>query len=139
LCLFKEKVKLESKVNLLELIKKCYPDIRKIIGTLQSNVVDGKIKNIVYSSSEDLFNSIFNYMKETDIDNLRKALKSNYIDYSDLYNHIYQKVMEDPDVVKNPGDVLIDTGEYLYRNGIVAIPEINFMAYTMNLIKKGVI
>jgi DNA polymerase III delta prime subunit len=137
--LFKEGVKLESKTALLELIKKCYPDIRKIIGTLQSNVVDGKIKNIAYSSSEDLFNSIFKCMKETDIENLRKSLKSNYIDYSELYNHIYQLVMEDPDVVKNAGDVLIDTGEYMYRNGLVAIPEINFMAYVMNLIKKGVL
>lgn len=137
--LLKEKVKLENKTALLELIKKCYPDIRKIIGTLQSNTIDGKIKNIVYSSSEDLFNFIFKCMKEVDIDNLRKTLKSNYIDYTELYNHIYQLVMEDPDIVKNVGDVLIDTGEYMYRNSIVAIPEINFMAYTMNLIKKGVI
>lgn len=129
----REGVKIENKSAIVDMIKKLYPDIRKIIGTLQSNVFDNTIKKISYSTTGDVFESIFDKMKKFDIEGLRKILKSTYIEYSDLYNHLYSQVIDDPDLVKNPGNFIVETGEYLYRNEFVAIPEINFMAYVFRL------
>ncbi|MCF7927428.1 MAG: hypothetical protein K9L74_07660, partial [Candidatus Izimaplasma sp.] len=134
-----EGVSVENKKFIIEMIKKLYPDIRKIIGTLQSNVVDGKLNEISFSTTEDIFKKIFISMKENDIEGVRKILKSNYIDYSDLYGFLYREVIEDPDNVKKPGEFIIETGEYMYRNASVSISEVNFMAYYFNLMKREVI
>lgn len=128
-----EGVELENKKALVEMIKKLYPDIRKTIGTLQSNVFDGKVKNISFSTTEDMFKSIFTLMIEKDIENLRKKLKSNYIDYDDLYKFLYREIIEDPDKVKKPGDFIIQTAEYMFRNTTVASGEVNFMGYFFSL------
>lgn len=135
----KENVQIENKRLLVDLIKKCYPDIRKIIGTLESNVRNGVIKNIIHSTTQDFFADLWKLMKNQDIETLRKKLKSNYIEYSDLYSFLYAQVIDDPELVNNPGDFIIYTGEYLYRNETVAIKEINFMAYFLYLIKKGIL
>jgi hypothetical protein len=47
--------------------------------------------------------------------------------------------MQDPDNVNNPGEALIMTGEYLYRDYFAAIKEVNFVAFFFNLMKKGVL
>lgn len=135
----KENVKLKNTSELINLVKKCYPDIRKIIGTLQSNVSNGVLDTISYSTDQDLYKSIFSLMKSQEIDELRKKLKSNYINYDDLFEYIYREVMEDPDLVNNPGEFMIMIGEYLYKNSIVAIKEINFISFVFNLMKKGVL
>lgn len=134
-----ESVKVESKSAIVDVIKKLYPDIRKIIGTLQSNVRDGKISKISFSTTTDLYRDIFKLMKEQDIDGLRKILRSNYIEYDQLYKYIYEQIMQDPDNVNNPGEALIMTGEYLYRDYFAAIKEVNFVAFFFNLMKKGVL
>lgn len=134
-----ENVKLENKNALLQVIKKCYPDIRKIVGVLQSNVQEGKIKDISFSTTYDLFNDIFKMMKEQDIEGLRKILRSNYIEYSELYKYLYEQVIDDPELVNNPGEFIILIGEALYRDYFSAIKEINFMNMFFTLMKKEVI
>lgn len=134
-----EGIKIKDKSAIVDLIKKCYPDIRKTIGTLQSNVVNGEIENISFSTATDIYKDIFDKMKKSDVESIRKLLKSNYMDYSGLYEYLYCVVMDNPDEVKKPGEFIIDTGEYLYRNSSVAISEINFMSYIFNLMRKEVI
>jgi len=134
-----EKVKLESKAAIVNLIKKCYPDIRKIIGTLQSNVRNGVVKDISFSSTHDLFEEVFELMKKGDPEGVRKKLKSTYVQYDDLYNFLYTKVMDNNDVVSKPGVFILHTGEYLYRNSLVAIEEVNFMAYLFQLLFEDVL
>lgn len=132
-----EQVKVNDKKEVIALIKKLYPDIRKIIGTLQANVINGELKTVSVSINEDNYEEIWNKMKEGDPEAIRKILRSNFIDYDEMYNFLYNKVMIDPDLVKKPGDFMIETGEYLYRNATVAIKEINFMAYFFNLLRGG--
>lgn len=134
-----EKVVVNDKSGIINIIKKQYPDIRQIIGTIQSNVIDGAINKVSYKSYKDVYESIWASMKDYDIEKTRKCLKSNYIDYSELFEHIYTIVMDDPDQVKNPGEFILLTGEYLYKDSIVSIKEINFMSYFFDIMKKGVI
>lgn len=140
-----EGVQIESKKEIVNLIKKCYPDIRKIIGTLQANVVDGRIGQISFSTDHDLYKSIFDLMRQSDIDEVRKKLKSNFINYGDLFNFIYNEVMDNmssdngEQLIDNPAEFILLSGQYLHKNEIVAIKEINFMAYFLDLMKHGVI
>lgn len=134
-----ENIQLKNKNALLYVIKKCYPDIRKIIGVLQSNVQNGIIKDISFCTTYDLFSDIFKKMKQQNIEELRKTLKSSYIEYSELYKYLYEQVIDDPDLVNNPGEFIILIGEALYRDYFSAIKEVNFMNCFFQLIKKDVI
>lgn len=133
----KEKIKVKNKQTIVNLIKGLYPDIRKIIGTLQANNKNGVINKISYSTTYDLFSEIFSKMKSQDIEGVRKVLKSNYIQYDELYSYLYEKVVDDPEGVTNPGEFILLTGEYLFRDSQVAISEVNFMAYMFALMKGG--
>jgi DNA polymerase III delta prime subunit len=135
----KEKVVVKDKAGIINIIKKQYPDVRQIIGTIQSNVIDGAINKVSYKSYKDVFETVWAAMRDSDIEKVRKCLKSNYIDYSELFEHIYSVVMDDPDQTKNPGEFILLTGEYLYKDAIVSVREINFMAYFFDLMKKGVV
>lgn len=135
----KENVKIEDSKELLNLIKKCYPDMRKIIGTLQSNVQDGVLKKITFSTDQDLYAKIFKLMKTSDVDEVRKTIKSSFINYDDLYKYIYEEVVDNPDSIKNPADFMVIIGKYLYQNSVVAIKEINFMAFFVELINNEIL
>lgn len=134
-----ENVKLGSKKELVGLIKKVYPDIRKIIGTLWMNASEGKIGKITVSANEEIYENIFNWMKDSDVEKVRQSLRSNYVDYSELYEHIYKKIMDDPDAVKSPGDMIVEVGEHLYRDASVAIKEVNFMAFFFKAMREGLL
>jgi DNA polymerase III delta prime subunit len=134
-----ENVKIEDKNSIIHLIKKCYPDVRKIIGTLQSNVRNGVVKDISFSSTHDLFQETFDLMKKGDPEEVRKKIKSTYFQYDDFYNFLYTKIMDDPDEVKKPGEFIISCGDYLYKNSLIAIEEVNFMAFYFNLLKREII
>ena len=130
----KEKVKFDGKV-VLEIVKKCYPDIRKTINVLQENVIDGKLIGASISASEDLFKKILNLLFENDFDNVRKELKSNYIPYPELYQYLYDNAEE----FKQPAGAILLIGEALRWDTTVAIKEVNFMAMMVDMILKKVI
>lgn len=127
-----EKVKTDKKV-LLNIVKKCYPDIRKTIWTIQENTIDGELKTDVISASESVYQDILSFIKKGDIEEIRKTLRSNYINYPDLYKFLFENVGE----FSSPGDTVIDIGEHLYRDSMVAIKEINFMSMVMKILKRG--
>jgi len=134
----KENVTVKNKASVINIIKKLYPDIRKIIGTLQSNVNNGVIDDVSFNTQSDVYQKVFDYMLKNDVENVRKILKG-YIDYTELYGFMYKQIMDDPDTVKLPAEFILETGKYLYRNEIVLIKEINFMAYVFSLMKGDVI
>lgn len=137
--LAKQKVTVTDRTLIVEVIKKLYPDIRQMIGTLQSNVTNGQLNKISFSLSSDVYQQIFNGMIAGDIEKVRKLLKSHHIEYDDLFEHIYKLVMDDPELVKLPAEFILSTGEHLYRNAIVGIKEINFISYVFDLMKKDII
>jgi len=132
----KENVKYNGD-TLVNLIKKCYPDIRNTIITLRQNVIDDKLsENIVQSASDVIFEEILQAMKK-DPGKVRKILKSNSIWYEGLYNYIYEALMSNDDLFTDDGSVIIHIGEASYRNSIVANKEINFMSTYFKMISDG--
>lgn len=136
--LHKEKITVgpEEKKSIVEIIKRCHPDIRSTINTLQQNVIKGKLRTKpIFSATEEIFAEIFNAIKMKDVDLVRKILRSNYISYADLYSYLFEQAGE----FKSPGDAILSIGEALRWDSLVAIKEINFMYMIMDIIKRGII
>jgi len=88
-------------VDLKTIIETNYPDIRKVMGDLQSNVVDGVLElSSDLLNSNDLENKIIDHLKS----NMSKKDKFNTIrqlmldsgtnDYTNLYSLLYKRVDE---------------------------------------------
>jgi len=69
------------------------------------------------------------------LEDIRRTLRSNAVNYNDLYNFLYDNVGH----FKSPGDMIIKIGEHLYKHNIISIKEINFMAMVVESMKKGFI
>jgi DNA polymerase III delta prime subunit len=124
-----EGVKYETK-DVLEIIKKCYPDVRRTINVLQENVVDGELTGSRVYASEILFEKILKLILKGDVEAVREELKSNYIPYELLYEFLYNNAGE----FREPGGAILKIGEFLYKDSTIAIKEINFIAFVCELI-----
>jgi len=129
-----EKVKFQSK-DVLDIITKCYPDIRRTINVLQENVIDGKLTGSRVYASEALFEKILKLITKQDLEGVREELKSNYIPYDQLYEFLYENAGE----FKQPGAAILSIGEHLFRDTTIAIKEINFIHMVVDMIYKKVI
>lgn len=131
----KEHIKIKDKRVIVELIKTLYPDIRKTINTLQLNTINGILDSISIDTINENFTNILTFMKKGDLESIRRVLRSNVINYVDLYSYLFDNV----DKFKSPGDAILSIGEYLYRDSLIAIKEINFMTMVVSMMKNGVI
>jgi DNA polymerase III delta prime subunit len=131
-----EGVKIKDTKIVSEIIKRYYPDVRKIVNTLQLNTIDGKIDAIVVLDNvNEVYMDILKMMKKSDIEGVRKSLRSNSVNYPDLYQFLF----DEAGTFKSPGDMIIQVADALFRNGLVAIQEINFMGFVVSCMKKGFI
>lgn len=128
-----EGIKFDKK-NLLSIIKKCYPSIRNMIRSLQVNIKNKELTGDLISLSEEIWKEIFENIKKKDVDTVRKILKSNYINYTALYEYLYNNCGE----FKEPGGAIILIGDHLVTDANVAIKEINFMHMIVQGILRGV-
>jgi len=133
-----EKVEFNPK-SLVQLVKKCYPDIRNTFITMRQNTSNGKLADIiVQSASEELYNKILKQMN-VDPGEVRKILKSNSVYYEGLYEHLYNHLMDDDDsrvqIFNDEANAIIHVGESSYRSGIVANKEIEFMRMYFSMIQ----
>lgn len=140
LILKKEGVKFSNK-TLIELVKNCYPDIRKTFVSLRMNIKDGILPdNISIATNATVYDSVLTAMKTSDPDEMRKVLRSNPIDYTGLYKYLYDKLMTEKDpVFSNDTQAILEIGEASYRDNVVAIKEINFMHMYFRMLTSGVL
>lgn len=129
-----ENIKFEGK-DVMDIVKKCYPDIRKTIWSLHENVIDGKLTGSMISATEALNKKIFKLLITQEIDEVRKELRGNYIDYPDLYFYCYENAGR----FKKPGNAVLEIGEHLNRHSQYPIPEINFMRMVMSMIYQQIV
>jgi len=72
----------ENKVKLLELVKKCYPDIRKVINTIQKNTIDGVLNITSFESNLEFANTVADKLiKGKDVMRVRKFVIENEISF----------------------------------------------------------
>ncbi len=133
--LAKEKIEVKSKAAIVGTIKELYPDIRRIINTLQLNITDGVINGIDLSSVNEVYEQILKSIITKDVNGVRKLIKNNSINYVELYSFLFDHAGD----FKSPGDAILEISEALYRDSIVAIKEINFIGMIVSMIKQGIV
>ena len=122
-----ENVEYDDKV-IAELIKKHFPDFRRVINELQRYAQLGKIDIGILSQISDVtINDIIKYIKEKDFGAIRKWVASNDIDATAFYRKLYDNLYEVLKPQSIPQAVLI-LADYQYKGAFVADQEINTVA-----------
>lgn len=135
----KEDVEYDTK-DVITLVKQTGTDIRHTINTLQLNVFKGVLSsNINISSTSQAYDDVVTAMRTCDPSQVRKVLRSNAIDYTKLYKHIYELIMEsDDEIFKNEVFAIIEVTDAAYRNETASsISEITFLNMMFKLLREG--
>jgi DNA polymerase III delta prime subunit len=122
-----EKIDYEDKV-VAELVKKHFPDFRRVLNELQRYSQFGKIDSgILAQIGEVSLNEIVKYVKDKDFGAIRKWVGSNDIDSNTLFRKIYDSMYDSLKPHSIPQAVLI-LADYQYKAAFVADQEINTVA-----------
>lgn len=128
----------DQKAAFIELVKRGFPDFRKIINELQKHSIDG-VLNIEGSDTVDFFiTDVFNRIKQSPFEARKFTIQHESTfqsDYHDLMKKLLERVYSlDFETSKKQEAILVIT-EYMYRHAFVADAEINFFACVINLHK----
>lgn len=122
-----EKVEYDQKV-IAELIKKYFPDFRRVINELQRYSQFGKIDTGLLAHIGDIeISEVVKYLKEKDFGALRKWVGSRDTEPSVLYRKLYDNLYEVLKKESIPQAVLL-LADYQYKGAFCADQEINVMA-----------
>jgi DNA polymerase III delta prime subunit len=122
-----EKVEYEDAV-IAELVKKHFPDFRRIINEMQRYSQFGKIDSGILVQMGDVeISNIVKYIKEKDFGSIRKWVATTEIDAATLYRKLYDGLYEVLKPQSIPQAVII-IADYQYKQAFVADPEINTVA-----------
>jgi replication factor C small subunit len=128
-----EKIPYDKSV-LANLIKKNFPDLRKIINELQKYSSSGKIDvGILAQSSTDSFKELIGYMKKKDFASCRKWVMQNIdLNTSEFFRKLYDELYVSLKQNSIPQAILI-IAEYQYKAAFAMDQEINTMALVVQL------
>ena len=131
-----EKVEYDDKV-IAELVKKHFPDFRRVINELQRYSQLGKIDVGILAQIGDLsLTQIVNHMKEKDFTAVRKWVASTEIDSTTLFRKLYDNLYDVLKPQSIPGVVLV-LADYQYKQAFVADQEINIVACLTEIMANG--
>ncbi len=123
----KEGVEYDSAV-LAEIIKKHFPDFRRVINELQRYSQFGKIDVGILAQVKNFsLNELIVFLREKDFSNARKWVASCDADPSVIFKEIYNNLYENIQKTSIPKAVLI-LADYQYKAAFVVDHEINLMA-----------
>jgi len=126
----------EEKV-LAELIKKHFPDFRKLINELQRYSVSGSIDaGILVNISNENLKTLMTHIKGKEFGDMRKWVVNNLDNdpvriFRSIYDNLYETLQ--PETI--PHAVLI-LADYQYKSAFVADQEINFVACLTELMSQ---
>lgn len=122
-----EEIEYDDKV-IVELIKKHFPDFRRVINEIQRYSQFGKIDTgILAHIVEVSIGDIIKYVKDKDFGAIRKWVASNDIDATVFFRKIYDNLYEFLKPQSIPQAVII-LADYQYKSSFVADQEINTVA-----------
>jgi DNA polymerase III delta prime subunit len=111
-----------------ELVKKHFPDFRRIINEMQRYSQFGKIDSGILVQMGDVeISNIVKYIKEKDFGSIRKWVATTEIDAATLYRKLYDGLYDVLKPQSIPQAVII-IADYQYKQAFVADPEINTVA-----------
>jgi len=122
-----ENIEYDDKV-VAELIKKHFPDFRRVINELQRYSQFGKIDSgILAHIVEVSIGDIIKYIKEKDFGSIRKWVASNDVDAAVFFRKLYDNLYDVLKPQSIPQAVII-LADYQYKQAFVADQEINTVA-----------
>jgi len=122
-----ENVEYDDKV-IAELVKKHFPDFRRVINELQRYSQFGKIDSGILAQIVDVsINDIVKYIREKDFGSIRKWVASNQMDPQALFRKLYDNLYDVLKPQSIPQAVII-LADYQYKQAFVADQEINMVA-----------
>ncbi len=115
-----------------------YPDVRKIINTIEQYSSSGKLVMASVSSSSEWEASALDLLKEGDLDKLRALASSSIVpgEWEQLYTFMYTNIDQHPRCPLGSAvweQQIITIAEYLYKHGFASDPEINAVAMLIQL------
>jgi DNA polymerase III delta prime subunit len=131
-----EKVEYEEKV-IAELVKKHFPDFRRVINELQRYSQLGKIDVGILSQIGDVsISQIVKHMKDKDFTSVRKWAATTEIDSTTLFRKLYDSLYDILKPSSIPGVVIV-LADYQYKQAFVADHEINIVACLTEIMANG--
>jgi hypothetical protein len=122
-----EKVEYDDKV-IAELIKKHFPDNRRILNELQRYSQFGKIDTGVLAQIGNVqLTEITKHIKDKDFTAIRKWVASTDLDTNTMFRQLYDSLYDFMKPQSIPQAVVI-IADYQYKNAFVADTEINLVA-----------
>ena len=122
-----EKVEYDGKV-IAELVKKHFPDFRRVINELQRYSQLGKIDVGILSQIGDIsISQIVKHLKEKDFSSVRKWAATTDIDSTTFFRKLYDALYDIAKPQSIPQAVII-LADYQYKQAFVADQEINLIA-----------
>ena len=131
-----EKVEYDDKV-IAELVKKHFPDFRRVINELQRYSQLGKIDVGILSQIGDVsITQIVKHMKDKDFASVRKWAATTDIDSTTFFRKLYDNLYEILKPSSIPQIVII-LADYQYKQAFVADQEINLVACLTQIMADG--
>jgi DNA polymerase III delta prime subunit len=122
-----EKVEHDDKV-IAEVVKKYFPDFRRVLNELQRYAQFGKIDTGLLSQIVNVsISEIVKYIKDKDFTNIRKWVASGDYDANLVFRQLYDSLYDIMKPQSIPQAVLI-LADYQYKQAFVADSEINIVA-----------
>ena len=119
-----------------KLVNKYYPDIRKMLNTVQASTVDGHLQlddSLLVSSS--YMSSVLDELKQSNYKNIRQIIADSGVDdYEELFRFLYENASEYMPNKEGTAAILIN--EHLYKSNFRIDKEINLMSLIQNLINN---
>lgn len=133
----KEEIKYQDDdqlINLVKVIKKYYPDIRKTINEVQAYCSTGEFI-FTNSKQETVSDVVFCMLNEKqDVFKIRKYVINNESNFGNDYHFLMRKLFDCHISTCNQG-ALMYIAEAMYRHNSVLDPEVNFTQLILNLSK----
>ena len=130
-----ENVSFDDKV-VAELVKKHFPDFRRVINELQRYSQFGKIDTGLLTQIADVsISEIVKHMREKDFSSIRKWVAYGEYDPNTVFRQIYDALYEIIKPQSIPQAVLI-LADYQYKQAFVADGEINLVACLVELMSN---
>ena len=122
-----EKVEYDDKV-IAELVKKHFPDFRRVLNELQRYSQFGKIDTGILAQIGNIqLQEIVKHIKAKDFGAIRKWVATSDLDSNSVFRQIYDSLYDFMKPHSIPQAVLI-IADYQYKNAFVADTEINLVA-----------
>lgn len=121
-------------------IESCYPDMRKLISTVENGVLGGKLQPFAeeMTSTDEISVTLLEFMESDDWDKMREYACANVSEdqWDDIYRFLYKHLAAagkfQSDTNKWKAGIIV-IADFMYRNAFVADREINFAACIIKL------